>query len=113
MVLLATAAALYGPPTALSAPVTWHSATASWYGPGLWGNPLGCGGTLERGDIGVAHKSLPCGAKVRLLFRHRRITVRVIDRGPYSGSRSFDLTQATSERLRYVTDAKLLWRRVK
>ena len=39
-------------------------AYASWYGPGLYGNRTACGQTLGYGTLGVAHKSLPCGAKV-------------------------------------------------
>ncbi|MGI8623571.1 MAG: hypothetical protein ACR2NB_08800, partial [Solirubrobacteraceae bacterium] len=37
----------------------FRKAYASWYGPGLYGNKLGCGGRLSTGTIGVAHKSLP------------------------------------------------------
>jgi len=74
-------------------------ANASWYGPGLYGGHLGCGGTLDAGDLGVAHKSLPCGTKVTLRHHGRVVRVRVIDRGPYSGAREFDLTAATKDRL--------------
>src|SRR4051794_8472099 len=41
-------------------------AVASWYGPGLYGNHLACGGTLTPGTFGVAHKALACGTKIRL-----------------------------------------------
>jgi rare lipoprotein A (peptidoglycan hydrolase) len=44
----------------------YRQAEASYYGPGLYGNQLACGGTLEPGTIGVANKTLPCGSKVRL-----------------------------------------------
>jgi rare lipoprotein A len=76
-------------------------AYASWYGPGLYGNPLGCGGTLYPGRLGVAHKTLPCGSKVTLRHRGRTVRVRVIDRGPYVGGREYDLTEATAQRLRF------------
>ena len=57
----------------------YRRALASWYGPGLFGNKLGCGGTLTTGSIGVANKSLPCGTKVTL--RHRgRVAARARDR---------------------------------
>jgi rare lipoprotein A len=72
---------------------------ASWYGPGLYGNPLGCGGTLTFSRLGVAHKSLPCGTKVTLRHGKRSVRVRVIDRGPYVAGREYDLTQATARRL--------------
>jgi rare lipoprotein A len=76
-------------------------ASASWYGPGLYGNRLGCGGTLTPGRVGVAHKSLPCGSKVTLRHRGRTLSVRVIDRGPYVGGREYDLTEATARKLRF------------
>lgn len=77
----------------------YRPALASWYGPGLYGNALGCGGTLTPSTIGVAHKTLPCGTKLRLRYRGRTVSARVIDRGPYSGSREFDLTSATKQAL--------------
>ena len=77
----------------------YRYAYASWYGPGLYGNPLGCGGTLGPGTFGVAHKTLPCGTKVTLRRGNRSIRVPVIDRGPYVGGREYDLTAATAQRL--------------
>jgi hypothetical protein len=71
---------------------------ATWYGPGLYGNRTACGQTLTTSTLGVAHKSLPCGTKVSLLYRGRTITVSVIDRGPYSHA-DWDLTSRTAERL--------------
>jgi rare lipoprotein A len=89
----------------LSRPVgrlnVYRYANASWYGPGLYGNHLGCGGTLAPGRLGVAHKSLPCGSKVTLRHRGRSVRVRVIDRGPYAGGREYDLTEATARKLRF------------
>lgn len=79
----------------------YRRALASWYGPGLYGNKLGCGGRLSTGTIGVAHKSLPCGTKLVLRHRGREVAARVIDRGPYVGNREFDLTAATKNRLRF------------
>jgi rare lipoprotein A len=77
----------------------YRNALASWYGPGLYGGHLSCGGTLDAGDLGVAHKSLPCGTKVTLRHHGRVVRVPVIDRGPYSGAREYDLTEATAQRL--------------
>jgi peptidoglycan lytic transglycosylase len=79
----------------------YRFASASWYGPGLYGNRLGCGGTLAPGRLGVAHKSLPCGSRVTLRHRGRSLQVRVIDRGPYAGGREYDLTEATARKLRF------------
>ncbi len=77
----------------------YRRALASWYGPGLFGNKLGCGGRLQYGSIGVANKTLPCGTKVTLRHRGRVLRVRVIDRGPYVGGREYDLTAATARKL--------------
>jgi rare lipoprotein A (peptidoglycan hydrolase) len=79
----------------------YRSAYASWYGPGLYGGSLSCGGTLDAGDIGVAHKTLPCGTRLTLRHRGRIARVRVIDRGPYVAGREYDLTEATARRLKF------------
>jgi rare lipoprotein A len=77
----------------------YRYAYASWYGPGLYGNRTGCGGTLHAGRLGVAHKTLPCGTKVTFKRGKREVRVPVIDRGPYVGGREYDLTAATAQRL--------------
>ena len=77
----------------------YRPAAASWYGPGFYGNRTGCGGRLGYNQLGVAHKWLPCGTRVRLRFQGRSVTAPVIDRGPYAGNREFDLTAATKRRL--------------
>jgi rare lipoprotein A len=78
---------------------SYRLAGASWYGPGLWGNGVACGGTLMPGTLGVANKTLPCGTKVTLRYHGREVTVPVIDRGPYVAGREFDLTYAVKEKL--------------
>jgi rare lipoprotein A len=80
----------------------YRTALASWYGPGLYGGHLSCGGTLSSSKLGVAHKSLPCGTKVTLRHHGRVVRVPVIDRGPYSGAREYDLTEATAHRLGFT-----------
>ena len=74
---------------------------ASYYGPGLYGGALACGGTLQPGTLGVAHKTLPCGTAICLRYRGRTVTVPVVDRGPYVGGRDLDLTEATKAKLRF------------
>ncbi len=77
----------------------YRVALASWYGPGFYGQRTGCGGTLGYSQLGVAHKTLPCGTKVTLRHNGRRVRVPVIDRGPYVGAREYDLTGATARKL--------------
>lgn len=78
---------------------SYRAGRASWYGPGLYGNRLGCGGTLNPDTLGVAHKYLPCGTKVTFRYRGRSATVRVLDRGPFVAGREWDLTAATKHKL--------------
>jgi len=86
-----------------------RAAFASWYGPGLYGNPMACGGTLTPGTVGVAHKTLPCGAVVTVRYRGRAVRAPVVDRGPFVGGREFDLTAATARALGF---GSLGWVRV-
>src|SRR5204862_8265858 len=79
----------------------FRQAVASWYGPGLYGGGVACGGTLEPGTLGVANRTLPCGTKVTLHYHGRQVTVPVIDRGPYVAGRDYDLTGATRARLHF------------
>jgi len=77
----------------------YERVTATWYGPGFYGNRTACGQRLTRRTLGVAHKTLPCGTRVALRHEGRSIVVPVIDRGPYARGISYDLTSATARRL--------------
>jgi hypothetical protein len=72
---------------------------ASYFGPGLYGSGLACGGHLSPGTVGVAHKTLPCGTRVAFKVGNRVVTARVIDRGPYIAGRDWDLTTALKNKL--------------
>jgi len=67
--------------------------------PGLYGSALACGGHLSESTLGVASKTVPCGAKVTFRHGNRTVRVPVVDRGPYVGGRDWDLTMATAKRL--------------
>jgi rare lipoprotein A len=77
----------------------YRRANASWYGPGLYGNHLACGGRLSDSVRGVAHKTLPCGTRVTLRRGDRIVRARVVDRGPFAAGREFDLTPAVKRAL--------------
>ena len=79
----------------------FRPALASWYGPGLYGGALACGGSLQPGTMGVANRTLPCGTKLTLRYGNRSVRVAVIDRGPFAAGREFDLTAATKEALHF------------
>jgi hypothetical protein len=97
------AAAIDAAKVARSAPVVavtiYRPALASFYGPGFFGRQTACGQTLTPDLHGVAHRRLPCGTLVLIMYRGREITVPVIDRGPFNGTYDWDLTQATADAL--------------
>ena len=76
---------------------SYRPALASRYD--MYGGALACGGSLGYNALVVAHKTLPCGTKVRIRYRGRSVTATVRDRGPYAGGREFDLAGAVARRL--------------
>lgn len=88
--------------TAKSMKKSMQPTEASWYGPGLYGNGVACGGTLRATTVGVAHKTLPCGTKVMISYKGRYLITKVIDRGPYIKGRAWDLTYAAADSLGFI-----------
>ncbi|HEY7590422.1 MAG TPA: septal ring lytic transglycosylase RlpA family protein [Candidatus Limnocylindrales bacterium] len=93
--------------------VPWHyDPEVSWYGPGFYGRRTACGLAYTTTLMGVAHRSLPCGTRVR--FRNPRngqmVTVPVIDRGPYVAGRTWDLSGATCKALDHCYTGPIEWR---
>ena len=93
--------------------VSWSVSVASVYdGVGLGGR-VACKGYWPGGYV-VAHKSLPCGTRVRFLFRRRKVTARVWDRGPFVAGREFDLDVRVQRALGFPWGvAPVLWRVVR
>ena len=85
----------------------YRSVKTTWSGPGFYGNRTACGQRLTRDIQGVAHRTLPCGAKVALRAGGRTAVVPVIDRGPYARGISYDLTRATAARLGVMHTARI------
>jgi rare lipoprotein A len=103
--------------TTIAAPVVgltiFRPAKASFYGPGLFGHETACGQLLTPDLHGVAHRRLPCGTLVEIMYKDREITVPVIDRGPFSGAYSWDLTQATADALGFQASGSIGYVRAK
>jgi rare lipoprotein A (peptidoglycan hydrolase) len=74
-------------------------ALAGSSGPQVFGHSTACGSVLGPDTVGVAHPTLPCGVRIFVTFKGMTVLTQVIDRGPYSPGRQFDLTDALSRRL--------------
>jgi peptidoglycan hydrolase-like protein with peptidoglycan-binding domain len=81
--------------------------TATYYGPGLYGNRTACGQRLTTKLRGVAHRSLPCGTPVTLFYEGRFVLTEVVDRGPFVDGITFDLTSATARELGQLATVRL------
>lgn len=86
-----------GPVAPFQPAAGWHTSVASVYTD--YGGPLACGGRLAPTQLGVAHRSAPCGALITFRYAGRVVRVPVIDRGPYIPGREWDLTGATAQAL--------------
>jgi rare lipoprotein A len=83
---------------------------ASWYGPGFHGEETASGEIFDQREMVAAHRTLPLGSVIRVtnLENGRRVTLRVIDRGPYG--RNFrrgtivDVSRGAAGRLRFLED---------
>ncbi len=89
--------------TPLIAVTGYRAAKATYYGPGLFGNRTACGKRLTRRLRGIAHRSLPCGSIVELVYNGRVLRAPVVDRGPFARGIRYDLTQATARDLGFTT----------
>ncbi len=77
------------------------ASSASWYGPGFYGNYTACGEVYRPGTLTAAHRSLPCGTRVRVTNGHngRSVVVRINDRGPFIGGRVLDMGEGAATQL--------------
>jgi hypothetical protein len=100
-----------GPATTSGLARTWKLRTATYYGPGLYGNRTACGHVLAHRTRGVAHRTLPCGTPVAVYVNGRIAIYPVIDRGPHTAGVSLDLTEAAARKLgmRTTTSVRAGW----
>lgn len=73
---------------------------ATWFGPGFYGQKTACGQTMTPVVVGVASRTLPCGTLVLVNYKGHKLTVPVIDRGPYAKNGAiWDLTAGAASAL--------------
>lgn len=81
------------------APPSTKAQIATWFGPGFYGQKTACGQTMSPVIVGVASRTLPCGTLVLVNYKGHRLTVPVIDRGPYGNEATWDLTWGAASTL--------------
>jgi len=78
--------------------------TASWYGEEFHRNATANGETFDKNGMTAAHKTLPLPSIVRVtnLENGKSVTVRVNDRGPFSGGRLIDVSKRAASELGFL-----------
>jgi hypothetical protein len=74
------------------------------------GEQTACGVTIGPKTYGVAHPSLPCGARVFIAYGHTQVLTEVLERGPYVPGLELDLTPALAARLGIEAVTSVRWR---
>ena len=79
---------------------------ASYYGARHHGNKTASGERFDQNALTAAHRSLPFGSRVQVtnLRNHKRVVVRINDRGPYAKKRIIDLSQKAAQQLDMLRD---------
>lgn len=74
---------------------------ASWYGGAFQGKRTASGEPFDVNEYTAAHPTLPFGTvvEVRSLANGRTVRVRINDRGPHTGNRIIDLSEAAARSL--------------
>jgi rare lipoprotein A len=77
---------------------------AAFYGRRLEGHKTACGGTYSSSELTTAHRTLPCGTKLRITNTKngKSVVATVNDRGPTSKKRLVDVSRAVAEQLDFV-----------
>jgi hypothetical protein len=85
------------PQPAVSDVSGWYRALAGVRARPLAGHPSGCGTLLDPKTLGVDHPVLPCGAKIFLRYADKTVLTEIVDRGPFSTGREFEVTPALAD----------------
>lgn len=77
---------------------------ASWYGRNFQGKTTASGEPYDLNSMTAAHPTLPFGTTIRVtnLNNHKKIVLRINDRGPSFSSRAVDVSLAAAKRLGFV-----------
>ncbi len=78
--------------------------SASWYGPGFHGRKTASGEFFDQESFTAAHRNLRFGTLLKLTNPETDLSVivRVNDRGPFSRTRSLDVSKAAARELGFL-----------
>ena len=78
-----------------------ETGNASYYADKFVHKPMANGKKFSQHKLTAAHKTLPLGTKVTVinLTNHKRVKVRITDRGPFVQGRIIDLTKKAAKRI--------------
>ena len=83
---------------------------ASFYGDGFAGEKTASGEIFNPREMVAAHRTLPLGTRVNVtnLANGNRVTLRVIDRGPYVGRNTIiDVSEGAARRLGFIKEGRV------
>ena len=77
---------------------------AAFYSRALEGHKTACGGRYVASELTAAHRSLPCGTRIRITNTKngKSVEATVNDWGPTSRNRILDVSSAVAEKLDFV-----------
>lgn len=92
--------------------VEWMSCGASTYGigDGLLGSGCSDGTVVTEDSMGIAHKTLPLGTQVQIIYNGTVVNAVVHDRGPFVAGRDIDLQPAVARALGFDGVGQLQYR---
>ena len=95
--------------TALASEAKAEEGVASQYGRDS-GDRVACGGELDEDALTAAHRTLPCGTRVRVTNKSNghSVTVTINDRGPFVDGRVIDLSPAAARAIRMAGLASVI-----
>jgi rare lipoprotein A len=79
---------------------------AAFYSPVLEGHKTACGGRYVPSELTTAHRSLPCGTRVRITNTKngKSVEATVNDWGPATRNRIVDVSRAVAQKLDFLEE---------
>jgi hypothetical protein len=88
----------------------WYTALAGSRGLARDAEQTTCRQILTGRSLGVSHPTLPCGAKIFVLYDDTELLTEVIDTRLKEPGRQFELTEALARRLELEGTQEIQWR---